>query len=138
MKEAYNKDEKQNNLDKSWLLSWNRSVSGPVHKGTNHVPKAVSDRDPLPDWVCDLNLRAFPSIANAVPVTKRICALQGNILLLLRSPRLIDPCMASARISKMHTHESHSERALRSHDLRIRLLYANHDPKCNFFRVLKA
>ena len=28
---------------------------GPVHKGTNHVPKAVSDRDPLPDWVRDLN-----------------------------------------------------------------------------------
>ena len=28
---------------------------GPVHKGVNHIPKAVSDRDPLPDWVCVLN-----------------------------------------------------------------------------------
>ena len=30
---------------------------------------------------------------------------------------LIDPCMASARISKMHTHISRSERALHSHVL---------------------
>ena len=29
--------------------------SGPVHKGMNHVPKAGLDRDPLPDWVRDLN-----------------------------------------------------------------------------------
>ena len=28
---------------------------GPVHKGTNHFPKAVLDRDTLPDWVRDLN-----------------------------------------------------------------------------------
>ena len=34
---------------------------------------------------------------------------------------LIDPCMVSARISKLHTHKSRSERALRSHVLRIRL-----------------
>ena len=32
-------------------------------------------------------LRAFTSIANAVPITNRICALRGNILFLLRSPR---------------------------------------------------
>ena len=44
----------------------------------------------------------------------------SDILLLLRSPRaLIDPCacMASARIFKMHTHESRSETALRLHGL---------------------
>ena len=29
--------------------------NGPVHKGANHVPKAVSDRDPLRDWDRDLN-----------------------------------------------------------------------------------
>ena len=28
---------------------------GPVHKGTNPVPKDVSDRDPLRDWDCELN-----------------------------------------------------------------------------------
>ena len=40
-----------------------------------------------------IELRAFTCIANAFPITIRICALRGNILLLLRSPRaLIDPC----------------------------------------------
>ena len=69
-------------------------------------------------------LRAFTCIANAFPITIRICALRGNILLLLRSPRaLIDPCAyawlqePSARIFKMHTHESRYERALRWHVL---------------------
>ena len=89
---------------------------------TNRVPKDVSDRDPKRDWDRDLNyIRAFTCIANAYPITIRICALRGNILLLLRSPRaLIDPCAyawPSAHIFKMHTHESHSERALRSHVL---------------------
>ena len=38
-------------------------------------------------------LCAFTCIANAFPITLGICALRGNILLLLRSPRgLIDPC----------------------------------------------
>ena len=32
-------------------------------------------------------LHAFTSIANAIPITNRICALRGNILFLLRSPR---------------------------------------------------
>ena len=32
-------------------------------------------------------LRGFTSIANAVPITNRICTLQGNILFLLRSLR---------------------------------------------------
>ena len=74
---------------------------GPVHKDTNHVLKTFSDRDPLPDWVRDLNyihVRAFTSIANAVPIKNRICAL-----------------------SQMLMHESCSKSALRSHFLRIRL-----------------
>ena len=37
-------------------LSWSHPIlRGPGHKGANHVPKAVSDHDPLRDWVCDLN-----------------------------------------------------------------------------------
>ena len=52
MKETYNRDENRIILiNVGCLLLWNRSV----HKGKNHVPKAVSDRDLLPDWVCDLN-----------------------------------------------------------------------------------
>ena len=62
-------------------------------------------------------LRAFTCIANAFPITIRICALRGNILFLLRKSTLIDPCMASARISKMYTHKSRFERALHSHVL---------------------
>ena len=45
-------------------------------------------------------------------------------MLVLRSPRaLIDPCAYAwlQRIFKMHTHESRSKRALRSHCPRIRL-----------------
>ena len=60
---------------------------GPVHNGGNHVPK--------PFWIAI-----------------QICALRGNILFLLA---LIDPCMASVCISKMRTHETRSERDLRSH-----------------------
>ena len=37
------------------ILSILHRVFGPVHKGANHIPKAVSDRDLLPDWVRDLN-----------------------------------------------------------------------------------
>ena len=55
---------------------------GPVHKGTNHVPKAVSDRYPLPDWVRDLNYVRSHALQTPVPITNRICALRGNILFL--------------------------------------------------------
>ena len=44
---------------------------GPVHKGTNHVPKAVSDRDPLPDWVRDLNYMYVCSHASQTPSQSR-------------------------------------------------------------------
>ena len=36
-------------------ISYLSDNTGPVHKGVDHVPKAVSDHDLLPDWVCDLN-----------------------------------------------------------------------------------
>ena len=87
-------------------------------------------------------LHAFTCIANAFPITIRICALWGNILLLLRSPRtLIDGwpmrlCMDSACIFKMHTHESRSERALRSHVLESGFLGGSRS-KTLFFRVSK-
>ena len=63
--------------------------------------------------------------AHEVLLPSRVTTLEGKgarvneaILLLLRSPRaLMRLCMASARIFKMHTHESRSERALRSHVL---------------------
>ena len=85
-----------------------RCINGPFHKGLNHVPKAVSDRNSLPDWVRDLNYVRSQAVANANPNH-------------ITGSALIDPWMTSARISKMHTHKSRSERALRSHVLRIRL-----------------
>ena len=90
-----------------------------------------------------LGLRAFTCIANAFPITIRICALQGNILLLLRSLcALIDPCayilcMASARIFKMHTHVPRSERASCSHVLESGFLGGSRS-KTPFFCVSKA
>ena len=51
--------------------------NGPVHKGVNHVPKAVSDHDRSASWLgLWFELRAFTSIATAGPVTNRICTLQ--------------------------------------------------------------
>ena len=36
------------------FCEWHDSI-GPVHKEANHVPKAVSNHDPLPHWVRDMN-----------------------------------------------------------------------------------
>ena len=110
--------------------------SGPVHKGTNHVPKAVSNRDPLPDWVCDLNYMC--SHALQMPSQSRTgsaheCTMRSYFV----PTAQIDPCMASARISKMHTHKSCSDRALRSHVLRIRLSRWFTIQNANFFAFQK-
>ena len=98
--------------------SWDQLNTGPVYKGANHVLKAISDHDLLSDWVRRSELCTFTSIANAVPITNRICALRGYYFV---PTALIVPCKASACISKMRMHESRSERALRSQVLRIRL-----------------
>ena len=75
-------------------------------------------------------LRAFTSIATAFPITKRICALRGNILFLLRGLTFWPMHGFSAHFHNVNKrtiqlfafmHESHSERALRSQVLRIRL-----------------
>ena len=98
-----------------------RGVNGPVHKATNHVPKAVSDRDPLPDWVRDLNYVRSQALQTPSRSRKGSLRCEINYFVPTAQSALIDPCMASPRISKMHTHESRSKRALRSHVLRIRL-----------------
>ena len=52
-------------------------------------------------------LRAFTCIVNAFPITIRICALRGNILLLLRSPRWLTNAwlqhVFSAHFQNAHT-----------------------------------
>ena len=65
-------------LDMGW------QIKGPVHKGMNHVPKGRFGSWSA-SWLCSwFKLRAFTCIANAFPITNRICALWGNILFLLR------------------------------------------------------
>ena len=59
----------------------------PVHKGTNHVPKAVSDRDPLPDWVRDLNYVRSHALQTASQSQAGSAHCEGNVLFLLHSPR---------------------------------------------------
>ena len=78
------------NILPCYCENWARDSQGPrksstnsgwVHMRTNHVPK---DETWLGSW---FELRSFTCIANAFPITIRICALRGDILLLLCSPR---------------------------------------------------
>ena len=61
-------------MSKIRKMQWN--YIGPVHKGTNHIPKAVSDHNPLPNCVRD-----FTSIATAILNTNRSehCEVNGPI-----------------------------------------------------------
>ena len=67
-------------LLKTWM--WHRGCS---QRNESRSESHFGSRSAswLGSW---FELRAFTSIANAVSITNRICALQGNILFLLRSP----------------------------------------------------
>ena len=60
-----------------WLCSHENELCSERHFGSR-------SKTWLGSW---FELRAFTCIANAFPITIRICALRGNILFLLRSPR---------------------------------------------------
>ena len=79
-------------------ISWH---IGPVHKGANHVPKAVSDHDPLPDWVRDLNY--MRSQALQPPFQSRTGSAHCEVYFVPTAQT--DQCMASAHILKMHKHK---------------------------------
>ena len=87
--------------------------TGPVHKGSNHVPKAVSDHDPLPAILSQ-------PVATAVPITNRICALRGHILFLLRWLTLWPMHGFSAHFQNAHARIMF-RKSLHSQVLRIRL-----------------
>jgi len=99
---------------------------GCVHMRMNRIPKDVSDRDPKRDMGRDLDrdLNCVHSHALQMPSQSRSGSAhsQGIFCSYTAQSALIDPCMASARISKMHTHKSFSERALCSHVLESRFL----------------
>ena len=94
--------------------------TGPVHKGTNHVPKAISDRDPLPDWVRDLTY--VRSQALQTPSQSRTGSVHCEVI-------CCSYCAVRANWP-MHGFSTHFQnahapitfrRALHSHVLRIRL-----------------
>ena len=86
-------------------------------------------------------LRAFTWATNAFPITIRICALRVIFCSYTQSARADWPmrlCMASARIFKMHTYESRSERALRSHGLESGFLGGSRSKTPFFFAFQNA
>ena len=80
-----------------FCCNWNGVVYGPVHKGANHVPKAVSDRNPLPDWVRDLNYMYVRSQALQLPSRTRTGSAHCEVIVYSYCADW-PICMASARI----------------------------------------
>ena len=133
--------------------SWCQGLwHGPVHKGANHVPKkkpfriAIRFVIGIVIWTMFVHKHCK---CRAVPITNRICALRGNILFLLRSPRWLTQAWASVRISKIskipksaHFQNAHSRITFRKSFAftcpQNQAFYANHDPKRLFFRVSNA
>ena len=77
---------------------------------------------------------------NAFPIMIRICPLRGNFAPTAQSARADWPmrlCMALACIFIMHTHESRSERALRSHVLKSGFLGGSRSKTQFFFAFQK-
>ena len=99
----------------------------------NHIPKDVSDRDPKRDWDRDLNY--VRSHALQTPSQSRSGSAHCEIIFCSHCAWLQHGF--SARISKMHTHESHSERALRSHVLESGFLRESRS-KMPFFSRFKS
>ena len=82
-------------------------------------------------------LRAFTCIANAFPITIRICALRGNILLLLCSPCWLTHAWLQ-RASPKKTLTNHVTKELCIHISYNQAFYVDHDPKCPFFAFQNA
>ena len=101
-------------------IQWTLVIINFGYKGANHVPKAVSDYNLLPDFIGDFNY--VHSQALQPPSRSRTGSAHCEVIFCSYCADWpFDPCMASARISKMHTHESRSERALRSQVVNMRL-----------------
>ena len=83
---------------------------GCVHMRTNHVPKDVSDRDPKRDWDRDLNY--MRSHALQTPSQSRSGSAHCEVIFCSHCAVRADwPMHGFSAHSKMHTHESCSERA---------------------------
>ena len=116
-------------------VRWIHKVT--VHKGANHVPKADFGSAWSASWLgswFELHYVRSQRIATAVPITNRMCTLRGNSVV---PTAQIDPCMASACISKMCMQESRSERALRSQRVKSGFLGGSRSKTPFGFRILK-
>ena len=86
---------------------------GPVHKGVNHIPKVILDRDPDPFliWKPDVTLCERKTLSNQAFETKRrvfwnVICLESLILMTCERKALLerDSCV---RILEMHAETVH-------------------------------
>ena len=117
--------------------------SRPVHEGANHVPKVVSDHDPLADWVHDLNYMHSqalqqPSRAQTGSAHRVNILLHNCKWITIASGLQADFAFLSSLLVHTYVHESRSERALRSQVPRIRISRRIMIHNAPFFRVSKA
>ena len=111
--------------------------SRPVHEGANHVPKVVSDHDPLADWVHDLNYMRSQALQQP---SRAQTGSAHRVNILLHNCKWITSRLAFLSSLLVHTyvHESRSERALRSQVPRIRISRRIMIQNAPFYRVSKA
>ena len=81
-------------------------------------------------------LRAFTSIANAFPITNKICVLRGNILFLLRSPGWLTHAWLQCAFQNAHARITF-RKSFAFTCPQNQAFYADHNPKRFFFRVSK-
>ena len=124
-------------LPKSLFLCdyWTKLDNGYVHMRTKHIPKEVSERDSKRDWDHDLNY--VRSHALQTPSQSRSGSVHYEVIFCSYCAIRADwPMhgfsMASVCNSKLHMHESRSERALRSHVLESGFLRGSRS-KAHFF-----
>ena len=119
------------------------------------APKSNQDEWQCTQWACSqrnkshskslfgsrsaswFELRAFTCIANAVPITNKICALRGNILFLLCSPRWLTHAWLQRAFAKC-TRTNHVTKELCVHIPQNQAFQVDHDPKRHCFRISKA
>ena len=103
-------------------------ISGLVHKGTNHFPKAISECDPLCDWDRDLNYVC--SHALQTPYQSRTWSAHCEVIFCSHCTLHADWPMHAF---SAHFQNAHAQISFRKSFAfacpQNQALYANHDPK---------
>ena len=110
---------------------------GPIHKGTNHVLKAISDHDPLPDWARDLNY--VRSQALQMLCQSRTGSAHCEVISCSYCPVRADWPMHgfSAHFQNVHARITFRKRFTLTCP-QNQAFYVDRDPKRPYFRVSKA